>query len=316
MKNLINQTFGKLTVVEKTDKRDSSQRIIWRCVCECGEERLVSTSSLTGNLITACETCGKKEGNEKRKNTLSKQKIKNDLTGQKFNRLLVLEPTEKRASDRCIIWKCQCDCGNIVEVSSKSLKQNNTKSCGCLNTETRAALGHTHKKDLTGMVFGKLTVLEDSGERYDNNILWRCQCECGAKPLIKGTSLLHGVQSCGCLLSKGEARISELLAENNIPFEVQKTFDDCVFPDSKRKARFDFWVNNKYLIEYDGQQHFESNPSPNSWNTDENVAATQERDKFKNEWCAAKGITLIRIPYTKLKTLTIEDLREPGHSVG
>ena len=201
-------------------------------------------------------------------------------------------------------------------MSGKRLRQGNTKSCGCLNTETRAALGRANKKDLTGMVFGRLTVLEDSGERYDNNILWRCQCECGAKPLIKGTSLLHGVKSCGCLLSKGEARIAELLVENNIPFEVQKSFDDCVFPDSNRKARFDFWVDNKYLIEYDGQQHFESNPSPKSWNTDANVAETQERDKFKNEWCVAKGITLIRIPYTKLKTLTIEDLREPGHPVG
>lgn len=308
MRDLINQTFGKLTVIEKTNLRDSSQRIIWRCICECGEERLVNTSALTGNQITACETCSKNKGNEKRKNTLSNQKIRNDLTGQRFNRLLVLEPTDKRANDRCIIWKCQCDCGNIVEVSSKSLKQNNTKSCGCLNTETRMALGHDNKIDLTGMIFGRLTVIEDSGKRSNNNVLWRCQCECGAQPLIKGNSLRSGVSSCGCLLSKGEAAISKLLTENNIPFEVQKTFDDCVFTDSNRKARFDFWVNNKYLIEYDGQQHFEANPSPKSWNTEANLIETQKRDKIKNDWCVNNNIVLIRIPYTKLETLTIEDL--------
>lgn len=84
------------------------------------------------------------------------------------------------------------------------------------------------------------------------------------------------------------------------------------FPTQIVKHDLIFGVDNKYLIEYDGQQHFESNPSPKSWNTDANVAETQERDKFKNEWCATKGIPLIRIPYTKLKTLTIEDLREPG----
>lgn len=239
-----------------------------------------------------------------------------DITNQKFYRLTALYPTNKRDRDRSVIWHCRCECGNEVDVSGKRLRQGNTKSCGCLNTETRAALGRSNKKDLTGMVFGRLTVLEDSGERYDNNILWRCQCECGAQPLIKGTSLLHGVKSCGCLLSKGEARIAQLLSENNIPFEVQKSFDDCVFPNSNRKARFDFWVDNRYLIEYDGQQHFESNPSPKSWNTDANVVETQERDNFKNEWCAAKGITLIRIPYTKLKTLTIEDLREAGQPTG
>lgn len=239
-----------------------------------------------------------------------------DITNQKFYRLTALYPTDKRDRDRSVIWHCRCECGNEVNVSGKRLRQGNTKSCGCLNTETRAALGRANKKDLTGMVFGRLTVLEDSGERYDNNILWRCQCECGAQPLIKGTSLLHGVKSCGCLLSKGEARIAELLAANNIPFEVQKSFDDCVFPESNRKARFDFWVDNRYLIEYDGQQHFASNPNPKSWNTDANLAETQERDRFKNEWCAAKGITLIRIPYTKLKTLTIEDLREPDSANG
>ena len=55
MRNLVNQQFGKLMVIEKTDKRDSCQRIIWRCVCECGTERYVNTSALTNNSITMCE---------------------------------------------------------------------------------------------------------------------------------------------------------------------------------------------------------------------------------------------------------------------
>jgi len=35
----------------------------------------------------------------------------------------------------------------------------------------------------------------------------------------------------------------------------------------------------------------------------------QWRDWYKNEWCKKNGIPLIRIPYTKLSSLTIEDLR-------
>ena len=231
-----------------------------------------------------------------------------DISNQKFTRLTALYPTPKRDCDRSVIWHCKCDCGNEIDVSGKRLRQGNTKSCGCLNAETRAALGRSHKKDLTGLVFGKLTVLEDSGERYENNILWRCQCECGAQPLIKGTSLLHGVKSCGCLKSKGEARIAELLVENNIPFETQKTFDNCLLPDSNYHAYFDFWVNNTYQIEYDGIQHFQANNNPKSWNTEENVLETQKRDQFKTNWCQQNSIPLIRIPYTKLNTLTIEDL--------
>lgn len=235
-----------------------------------------------------------------------------DISNQKFNRLTALYPTDKRDSDRSVIWHCKCDCGNEIDVSGKKLRQNNTKSCGCLNNETRAALGRSNKKNLTGMVFGKLTVLEDSGERYNGNVLWRCQCECGAQPLIKGTSLLRGVKSCGCLKSKGESRIAELLSENNIIFETQKTFDDCIFPNSNYHAYFDFWVNNKYLIEFDGIQHFTAHDNKNGWNTEENLVKTKERDAYKDNWCKDKGIPLVRIPYTKLSTLTIEDLREPG----
>ena len=37
-----------------------------------------------------------------------------DLTGQKFDKLLVLEKAPSRA--RHTYWKCQCDCGNICYV--------------------------------------------------------------------------------------------------------------------------------------------------------------------------------------------------------
>ena len=43
--------------------------------------------------------------------------------------------------------------------------------------------------------------------------------------------------------------------------------------------RFDFYVNNQYLIEYDGSQHFTS--YGNGWNTDEQVIETQKRDAYK-----------------------------------
>lgn len=55
----------------------------------------------------------------------------NDLTGQRFGRLIVLnkEPNLKSHSTR---WRCKCDCGNIVIVYASSLKSNATQSCGCL----------------------------------------------------------------------------------------------------------------------------------------------------------------------------------------
>ena len=64
-----------------------------------------------------------------------------DLTNQKFNRLTVLE-RDKSKRNRTM-WKCRCDCGNIVYVASYPLKSGGTKSCGCFKSE---CLGNTMRK--------------------------------------------------------------------------------------------------------------------------------------------------------------------------
>ena len=61
---------------------------------------------------------------------------KSNLIGKKFGRLLVLEETDKRSSNQTVIWKCKCDCGNIVYIDTSRLTSGNTKSCGCLSIES------------------------------------------------------------------------------------------------------------------------------------------------------------------------------------
>lgn len=58
-----------------------------------------------------------------------------DLTGQKFGRLTVLSKTNKKQCNH-IIWVCQCDCGNIKEVTGSDLHSGRIKSCGCLQRES------------------------------------------------------------------------------------------------------------------------------------------------------------------------------------
>lgn len=60
---------------------------------------------------------------------------KENLLGQKFNRLLVIAEAEHPSKRTA--WLCQCDCGNTKIVKSEELKNNDTKSCGCLNDERR-----------------------------------------------------------------------------------------------------------------------------------------------------------------------------------
>ena len=94
---------------------------------------------------------------------------------------------------------------------------------------------------------------------------------------------------------------------NNIYYEQQKTFSNCIFPNTKGLAKFDFYVNNQYLIEFDGEQHFNSRKY--GYFTEEKVKEIKYRDEIKNQWCKNNNIPLIRIPYTHLQDLCLEDLK-------
>ena len=57
-----------------------------------------------------------------------------DLTGQKFNRLEVLE-FAGRNKHNTALWKCKCDCGNITTATTYGLTHGAKKSCGCYHIE-------------------------------------------------------------------------------------------------------------------------------------------------------------------------------------
>lgn len=56
------------------------------------------------------------------------------------------------------------------------------------------------RKDLSGRVFGRLTVLSDRGLNADRKVVWECLCECRAVVEVSSANLLRGAtRSCGCL---------------------------------------------------------------------------------------------------------------------
>lgn len=237
-----------------------------------------------------------------------------DLTGQRFGRWTVLQKAESR--NKHVYWLCKCDCGTIKEVKGASLREGKSQSCGCLHKQLSkkicSQVGKKNIRNLIGQQFGEWTVLKDSGKRRSNGgIIWTCQCSCGTIKDVRGHSLISGYSTnCGCkkINSKGELKIFNLLTENQIPFKHEYSFNDCRFEDTKQLARFDFYVNNSYIIEFDGQQHFIYSDSEKTWNTKEHFLKTKERDEYKNQWCRKNNIPLIRIPYTQYQSLTIDDL--------
>ena len=290
IKDLSGQTFNFLTVLEQTDKRDSHRSVVFKCKCICGKIIEVSGHSLQ---LGYKKSCGCQRCQDKVV----------DLTGKIFGKLLVLEQDfnkKGQTESGGAFWKCRCDCGNEVSVSSSHLQSGHTKSCGCLNK------GY----DLEGQQFGKLTVIKKVPKpenKKDNNNYWLCKCECGNQTITSASSLVTGeTKSCGCLKSAGEYKIIQLLKNNNIQFETQKTFNSCRFHETNRLGYFDFYINDQFLLEYDGPQHFSFKES--GWDNLDYFLNITQKDIFKNNWCKENNIPLKRIPYWELKNLTIEDI--------
>lgn len=67
-----------------------------------------------------------------------------DLSGKVFGRLTVVEKSGLRDSNGHFVYRCTCICGGVANISGKSLKNGGTKSCGCLQVESRRNASSTH----------------------------------------------------------------------------------------------------------------------------------------------------------------------------
>lgn len=78
-----------------------------------------------------------------------------DIKDQKFNRLLVIELSHMSEEGRAY-WKCLCDCGNYTIILGKNLRNNSTRSCGCLQVESAKSRRKGYK-EITGTFWKILT---------------------------------------------------------------------------------------------------------------------------------------------------------------
>ena len=180
--DLTGRVFHRLTVLNYVGKG------LWNCRCQCGTFKIADGHKLRRGLIRSCgclvrDTAWK---NLPPDQTGAHNGNFIDLTGRTFERLTVLSYAGKAS------WNCRCECGSVKVVRGADLKNGMIRSCGCLGKELR-------RNDLTGQVFGRLTVIGLNCVR-DRQCYWTCQCTCGATPIVKGGRLTGGeTRSCGCL---------------------------------------------------------------------------------------------------------------------
>mgnify|MGYP000969605747 CR=1 FL=1 len=191
--DLTGQRFGRLVVVRESNTR-KNRAVMWECICDCGNELIVRGDSLRSGNTKSCG-CVRQE---KFSAHVEELKNKTHLIGKRFGKLIVLSEHGITNNNKRL-WRCECDCGNIVIVSTNSLTTGNTKSCGCLLKEKASIQGKTKIKNLIGQRFERLIVMEDTGERQDSNVIWKCKCDCGNYTTARTFELINGSKkSCGC----------------------------------------------------------------------------------------------------------------------
>lgn len=281
----------------------------WKCFCDCGAEKYVKSSDLVAGKTKSCGCLSKEKAHNRRL----------QLKNQRFGRLLVLEEIEERRNKQ-IYWKCQCDCGNICEVPTARLVKGATQSCGCLHKEQLAERNANNSTVQLGNIYGFLTVIQDLGFRKQNsrdkNERWSlCQCKCGNICEVSNNRLQTGnTSSCGCLYSLGEATIEKIFQGNGIHYIKQYSFSDL---RNIRPLKFDFAVfeDDKllFLVEFDGRQHY-TGPEA-TWTHSHTLEEIQRADIQKNNYCIQKGYKLKRIPYYKIRDISLETLLDDTFTI-
>lgn len=117
------------------------------------------------------------------------------MIGIRFGKLIVVEQLASTPAG-LRRWLCRCDCGGTHIATTNNLNSGKTTNCGCVKSP-----------DLSGQVFGRLTVLgrsEKRGSRGSRTTpLWECRCSCG-NVVYKATDSLKSADGSMCAICAGE----------------------------------------------------------------------------------------------------------------
>ena len=195
LENLTGQRFGRLVAKSMAPKRRPTATP-WNCLCDCGETTIANASALKNGEKQSCGCYRRDKGHASL----------HDLTGQRFERLCVLERA-KNDKSRAARWLCRCDCGNEKIVSGATLASGGAKSCGCYRPRREMS----NLIDLTGQRFERLKVIGRADD-IRGRAAWKCQCDCGNTTTASSGALrFKSKRSCGCLAREiNDAQLEDL----------------------------------------------------------------------------------------------------------
>jgi len=98
--------------------------------------------------------------------------------------------------------------------------------------------------------------------------------------------------------SLGEKYLYTYFKAHNLKVDSQVMFETCRHTQT---LPFDFQVNDRLLVEFQGEQHYHRVKYFNP--TEESFKTAQLRDKIKYQWAKENGLPLLRIPFVEQSNL-------------
>lgn len=257
---------------------NNKTKLLCRCKIDNNEWYGTPSSLLKGQ---GCPICGaKKVGEALRKS--------NNVFLSEFNKLNTNIKLLSNYQDANTKINCRCEiCRYEWWVYPNSLLQGH----GCPNC---VGLIKTHQIFVKEMQDKNPNIII-LGE-YQNvktKVLCKCKID-GNEWYTTPNRLLNGSGCPQCNESRGERIISNMLNNDNIPFERQKSFDNLK-GIGHGKLSYDFYIPVfGVLIEYNGIQHYEP---IEYFGGQKQLNIQLEHDKRKREYAKQNNIKLIEIPY-------------------
>jgi hypothetical protein len=219
----------------------------------------------------------------------------NEIHDEKYDILSIYSGMRKD-----IIYKCKKH-GELTSKAQTFLKNGCSKCCFDNKSKTNDQFISELK-----MMHGERIIPLEKYQRSKWKIKFKCECgyewSAVANKVLRG----QGCSVCDVIGSQGEKKIEEYLKNKKLVFTKQYSNEQCKY---KYALRFDFYVENYVLIEYDGKQHFEPVDfagKGEEWATND-FKLRKKQDQIKNDFCIDNNIPLIRIPYWEVETAYILD---------
>lgn len=194
----------------------------------------------------------------------------------------------------------KCGCSELFTVTFSEFKNRNKRKCNTCSHKNSAEKRRVPYKEIKNFIEqeknGGFKLLTLESDYINSRSPLSLQCLCGEEYDANWNYFRKNLNKCPSCSpkSKGEECVILYLSKMKIKYKKEKKFKDC---RSYNLLPFDFYINRKIIVEYDGTPHF----SPKF--SGETFESTKINDKIKNQYCIENNIPLIRIPYWEFNNI-------------